>query len=257
MRGNLNTQESLFVAIRLEEMVPDNHLLRRIKEAIDFSFIDKHTKGFYSDKGRPSIDPQVLVRMMLIGYLYGITSERRLCEEVHLNMAYRWFCGLGLEDKVPNHSTFSKNRNGRFSGTDLFRNLFYEVVKQAQEKGLIKGQCWTTDATLVRADAAMKSLEPIEVPFSQDEYLKALDKSSAETSNAAKEEKKDEEKTSKSKLSMNDTHRSRTDPESRVATRWGSKKQLSYSDNILVDSAENIIIDVEITTPQGDCIRKK
>ena len=116
MRGKLNNQESLFVVIRLEEMVPEKHLLRRIKANIDFSFIDKQTEGLYSDKGHPSIDPQVLVRMMLIGYLFGITSERHLCQEVHLNMAYRWFCGLGLEEKVPHHSSFSKNRNGRFSG---------------------------------------------------------------------------------------------------------------------------------------------
>ncbi len=249
MRGKLNDQESLFVVIRLEEIVPKNHLLRRIKEAIDFSFIDEHTEGLYSDKGRPSIDPQVLIRMMLIGYLFGITSERRLCEEVHLNMAYRWFCGLGLEQKVPNHSTFTKNRNGRFSQTDLFRKLFYEVVKQAQEKGLIKGQYWSIDATLVRADAAMNSLEPIEVSFTQDEYLEALDRSHSQTLDTANDEKKDKKASSKSKLSMNDTHRSRTDPQSRIATRWGSKKQLCYCDNILVDSAENIILDVEVTQP--------
>src|SRR5438876_1026813 len=88
-----------------------------------------------------------MIRFFLIGYLYGITSERRLCQEVHLNIAYRWFCGLSLKDKVPHHSSFSKNRNGRFAQTDLFRKLFNEIVKQAQEKGLIKSKYWSTDAT--------------------------------------------------------------------------------------------------------------
>jgi transposase len=175
MRGKVSTQEDLFVCIRLEEMIPEDHLLKNIRKRIDFSFIDKHTENLYSNKGRPSIDPQVLLRMMLIGYLYGITSERRLCQEVHLNIAYRWFCGLSLEDNVPNHSSFSKNRNGRFYQTDIFRKLFHEIVKQAQEKGLIRGKYWSTDATLIAANAAMRSLDAIEVPFSEEEYLEALD----------------------------------------------------------------------------------
>ncbi len=244
MRGKIDTQENLFVFVQLEEMIPKDHLLMNIKDQIDFSFIDKHTENLYSNKGRPSIDPQVLVRMMLIGYLYGITSERRLCQEVHLNIAYRWFCGLRLEDKVPNHSSFSKNRNGRFSETDLFRKLFQAIVKQAQEKGLIKGKYWSTDATLVAADAAMRSLEPIEVPFTVEEYLQTLDQTDKEGL-----QEKEEKNTSTSRLPINDTHRSSTDSEARVATRWGSKKCLAYSNNILVDSTHNIIIDVEVSTP--------
>ena len=135
MKGQQPPQPSLFACVRLEEMIPADHLLRRIQQAIDFTFIDRLTEPLYSGMGRPSVPPQVLVRMMLIGYLYGLTSERRLCQEVQLNLAYRWFCGLGLEDKIPDHSTFSKNRHGRFAGTNLFREMFYEVVRQAQSKG--------------------------------------------------------------------------------------------------------------------------
>lgn len=134
-------------------MVPDDHILRRIDRIIDFSFIEKATKDLYSQIGRPSIDPQVLVRMMLVGYLYGITSERRLCQEVHLNLAYRWFCGLRLEDKVANHSTFSKNRHGRFAGTGMFREMFYAVIEQAIAAGLVSGKHLTVDATRIAANA--------------------------------------------------------------------------------------------------------
>ncbi len=242
MRGKINEQEEMFVCVRLEEIVPQNHLLREIKKQIDFSCIDRLTTDLYSKKGRPSIDPQVLIGMMLIGYLYGITSERRLCEEVQVNIAYRWFCGLKLEDKVPDHSTFTKNRNGRFAQGDLFRKLFHEIVKQAQEKELIKGKCWSSDATTIEANASMKSLEPIEVPFNEEEYLHALD-----GANGNEEETK--EVVSKERISKNDIERSRTDPEARLTGRRGSKKHLGYSDNILVDSEHNIILDVEVTMP--------
>src|ERR1700678_1093208 len=106
MKGRQNRQPALFACVGLEQMIPRDHMLRRIRQAIDFTFIDRLTEPLYSGTGRPSVPPQVLVRMMLVGYLYGITSERRLCQEVHLNLAYRWFCGLSLEDKVPDHSTF-------------------------------------------------------------------------------------------------------------------------------------------------------
>jgi transposase len=161
MKGQQPSQGSLFACVRLEEMIPSDHLLRRIQQAIDFSFIDRLTEPLYSGTGRPSIPPPVLVRMMLVGYLHGITSERRLCQEVHLNLAYRWFCGLSLEDKVPDHSSFSKNRHGRFAGTNLFREMFYEVVRQAQACGLVSGKHLSVDATTVTADASLNSLEPI------------------------------------------------------------------------------------------------
>ena len=165
----------MFACVRLEEMVPVGHILRRIDRHIDLNFINQITQELYSTTGRPSIDPQVLIRMMLIGYLFGITSERRLCQEVHLNLAYRWFCGLSLEDKVADHSTFSKNRNGRFKDSDVFRQMFYAVVKQAMEAGLVRGQHLSIDATTIKANASLESMEPIVVSMSAESYLAELE----------------------------------------------------------------------------------
>ena len=236
--------------ISLESLVPSDHIVRLMEKHIDFSFIDKRTEGLYSTKGRPSIAPQVLIRMMLIGYLHGITSERRLCQEVHLNLAYRWFCGLSLEDKVPHHSTFSKNRHGRFAGTALFRELFYEIVQQAMDKGLVRGKHLSTDATLIDTNAAMHSLEPIVVSCEKETYWQQLDE---ESCNEAEEQQADSnsdlEDASEKKGPINQTQRSRTDPDSRVATRWGAKPRLAYSGNYLTDNANNLIIDVEVTSP--------
>ena len=122
MMGQLSSgQERLFYSFNLEDHIPANHLLRSIDRCLDLSDLRHHLADFYSPIGRPSIDPELMIRMLIVGYCYGIRSERRLCEEAHLNLAYRWFCRLSLEDEVPNHSTFSKNRHGRFRDSDLFR----------------------------------------------------------------------------------------------------------------------------------------
>lgn len=117
-------QNALFYDFCLERHIPSNHLLRHIDSFLDFSEIRKHLESFYSHTGRPSIDPELMIRMLLIGYCYGIQSERRLCEEINFNLAYRWFCGLGLEEQLPDHSTFSKNRHGRFRESRSFSNGF-------------------------------------------------------------------------------------------------------------------------------------
>jgi transposase len=137
MGERLVMQESLFYAFRLEDHIPPDHLLRRIDRFVDCSKLRQHLAGFYSSMGRPSIDPELMIRILLIGYCLGIRSERRLCEEVHLNLAYRWFCRLGPEGKVPDHSTFSKNRHGRFRECDLFRDLFEAVVQRCLDEGLV------------------------------------------------------------------------------------------------------------------------
>ena len=249
MRGQSEGQQSMFACVRLEEMIPSDHLLRRIEGAIDFSFIDRLTEPLYSGMGRPSVPPQVLVRMMMIGYLYGLTSERRLCQEVHLNLAYRWFCGLSLEDKVPDHSTFSKNRHGRFAGTNLFREMFYEVVRQAQARGLVSGKHLTVDATTVQADASLESLEPIIVALSPQQYVAQLDEHNpAASATTATETDGDGSPPSPPKLS-NDTHRSATDPDARLFAKRFQRTQLAYSDNVLMDNAQRVIVDVEVTEP--------
>jgi transposase len=146
-------QASLFYEFSLERHVPATHLLRSIDRFVDLSDVRSHLAPFYSSAGRPSIDPELLVRMLLVGYCYGIRSERRLCEEVHLNLAYRWFCRLGLDGEVPDHSTFSKNRHGRFRDCDLLRKLFETVVRRCMAEGLVDGAAFAVDASLIAADA--------------------------------------------------------------------------------------------------------
>jgi len=146
-------QEALFYEFSLERHVPADHLLRLIDRFVDLSGLRSHLRPFYSDIGRPSIDPELMIRMLIVGYCFGIRSERRLCEEVHLNLAYRWFCRLDLEGDVPDHSTFSKNRHGRFRHSDLLRQLFETTVRRCIEEGLVGGEGFAVDASLIRADA--------------------------------------------------------------------------------------------------------
>jgi transposase len=124
MMGRQVASRDRVEVINLEEFVPQDHLLRALDRYLDLTEFRRHLSNFYSGTGRPSVDPELIIRMLIIGYCYGIRSERRLCEEVHLNLAYRWFCHLSLSDKVPDHSTFSKNRHGRFRDSDAFRQLF-------------------------------------------------------------------------------------------------------------------------------------
>ena len=135
MMGRQNAPEKLFYQFRLEDYVPFDHPLRQLDAVLKFDRARTVLAGHYSCKGRPSIDPELMLRMLLVGYAYGIRSERQLCNEVHLNLAYRWFCRLGLEGAVPDHSTFSKNRHGRFRESDVYRVLFEEVVEQCRQAG--------------------------------------------------------------------------------------------------------------------------
>src|SRR5450631_3918830 len=146
-------QEALFYGFSLERHVPDDHLLRKIDRFVDLSDVRAHLGPFYSDVGRPSIDPELMIRMLIAGYCFGIRSERRLCEEVHLNLAYRWFCRLGLDGDVPDHSTFSKNRHGRFRDSDLLRRLFETVGARCISEGLVGGEAFAVDASMIVADA--------------------------------------------------------------------------------------------------------
>ncbi len=155
-------QPALFYEFSLEDHVPQNHLLRSIDRFVDLSGIRSYLADFYSHTGRPSVDPELLIRMLLVGYCFGIRSERRLCEEVHLNLAYRWFCRLDLSDRVPDHSTFSKNRHGRFRDSELLRHLFETTVARCIEEGLVSGQRMAVDASLIEADANKQNSTPKE-----------------------------------------------------------------------------------------------
>jgi transposase len=146
-------QDRLFYSFNLNDHVPADHLLRGIDRFLDLDDLRQHLAPFYSHTGRPSIDPELMMRMLLVGYCFGIRSERRLCEEVHLNLAYRWFCRLGLEDPVPDHSSFCKNRLGCFRDSDVFRHVFEGVVRRCMAEGLVRGAGFAIDASIVKADA--------------------------------------------------------------------------------------------------------
>lgn len=176
MIGEKKREEKLFYYIRLDHLIPQDHILRLIDQHVDFSFIRSKVEHLYSHTGRPSVDPEVMMRMLLVGYLFGITSERRLCDEVQMHLGYRWFVGLSPEDKVADHSTFSKNRHGRFGESAVYQGMFDEIVRQCIEKGLVTGKHLTVDSTLVKANASLRSMEPIMVELRPKEYLEQVEK---------------------------------------------------------------------------------
>ena len=226
-------QDQLFYSFNLEAHVPANHLLRGVDRFLDLSDLRKHLAAFYSHTGRPSIDPELTIRMLLIGYCFGIRSERRLCEEVHLNLAYRWFCRLGLEDEVPDNSSFSKNRHGRFRESGAFRHLFESVVQRCMAEGLVGGEGFAVDASVVKADAnrtrgipgAVASNDATQATHAVREYLAALDPDTSVPKNV-----------------------SLTDPEARWTAAPGGPAFYAYSTNYLVDVEAGVIVDVEATT---------
>ena len=228
-------QKQLFYSFNLEEHVPQNHLLRGINQFLNLGDLRQHLSKFYSHTGRPSIDPELMIRMLVIGYCFGIRSERKLCEEVHLNLAYRWFCRLGLEDAVPEHSTFSKNRHGRFRDSDAFRHLFEDVLQRCMTEGLVRGEGFATDASIIKADAQRQRGMPgnqvidwctrEEASRPVREYLKAL------------EETNDTPEPSK--------YVSLTDPSATWTGAAGGPAFFAYSTNYLVDLEAGIIVDVE------------
>lgn len=230
-------QGALFYEFSLERHVPAEHLLRAIDRFVDLEGVRAHLKPFYSPIGRPSVDPELLIRMLLVGYCYGIRSERRLCEEVHLNLAYRWFCRLGLDGEVPDHSTFSKNRHGRFRESDLLRRLFEAVVERCMTEGLVGGEAFAVDASLITADAhrqkgvaSSADLAP-KANRAVEEYLAVLD--DAAFGAATPVEPK---------------HVSPTDPAARWTAAKGGPAFYAYADNYLIDLDHAVIVDVEATT---------
>ena len=154
MMGRLKGDQSrLFYEFRLDDVVPDDHLVRDISAVLDLSWAHVELAPYYPKIGRPSIDPVLMIRMLIIGYVFGIRSERLLCREVKVNLAYRWFCGLSIEDAIPDHSAFSRARNERFRDSDIFRRMFERVVESCIAAGLVGGQGFAVDASLIAADA--------------------------------------------------------------------------------------------------------
>jgi transposase len=177
-------QDRLFYEFCLEDIVPADHLLRRIDAVLDLSWLRAELAPYYSHTGSPSVDPELMIRMLLVGYCYSIRSQRRLCEVVGLDLAFRWFCRLGLEDPVPDHSTFSVNRHGRFHDSDILRLVFEDVVRRCMAAGLVKGEGFAVDASVIEANASrFKRVEGAEIDWTNKqrarrpvrEYLAALD----------------------------------------------------------------------------------
>nr|NIS42383.1 transposase [Desulfuromonadales bacterium] len=232
-------QDRLFYEFNLDEVVPPDHLLRKIDAVLDLSWLREELVPHYSSMGRPSVDPELMIRMLLVGYCYSIRSERRLCQEVELNLAYRWFCRLGLEDRVPDHSTFSVNRHGRFRDSDLLRRVFEEVVCGCMTAGLVGGEGFAVDASVIEADASRyQRVEGAEIAWTPEqrsrraikEYVDALE-SEASPLNPRQKPKA----------------MSPTDPCAAWTTRGRHKVMFGYSLNYLIDMDNAVILDVEAT----------
>jgi transposase len=228
-------QERLFYSFNLEDHVPQNHLLRGIDRHLDLSDLRQHLGDFYSHTGRPSVAPELMIRMLIIGYSLGIRSERRLCEEVHLNLAYRWFCRLGLEDKVPDHSTFSKNRHGRFRESGAFRHLFEGVLQRCMAEGLVRGEGFATDASIIKADAQRMNSVPGEVAMNW--------KNSVETARPVREYLDALEEANGPAFTPKFV--SLSDPSATWTGATGGPAFFAYSTNYLIDLKAGIIVDVE------------
>src|SRR4249920_2886110 len=238
MGDRLVMQESLFNQFRLDDHVPADHMLRAIDRFLDLDGLRRHLTPFYSTTGRPSIDPELMIRMLLVGYCFGIRSERRLCEEAHLNLAYRWFCRLGLDGAVPDHSTFSKNRHGRFRDSDAFRHVFETVVSRCIEEELVGGEGFAVDASLIAADAnkqrsvSSRDWDPAALKDgacrAAREYIATLDDAAFGAASP-----------------VTPKFISRSDP----AAQWtGAHKGhafFAYATNYLIDTEHAVILDVE------------
>jgi transposase len=237
MMGQHDRSEALFYYFRLEDQVPETHLLRLIDRHVSFAFVREQLRDSYSENGRPSIDPELLLRILLIGYLYGITSERKLVEELRMHLAWRWFSGLGFDQEIPHHSTFSKNRHGRFQESKLFEQLFERIVKQCVEVGLVRGKELSVDGSFVEANAAKESRIPREqlaeaaqVNHTVRQFLVEL-----KQQNPVEEPVHQQDQVST------------TDPDSTYATKGGTPARLGYYDNYLVDNASCVIVGVQAT----------
>ncbi len=239
MMGRLKQdQEQLFYSFNLDEAVPDDHLVRKIGAVLDLSWVHDELASHYSATGRPSIDPVLMIRMLMVGYVFAIRSERALCREVQVNLAYRWFCGLSIEDRLPDHSAFSRARNERFRDSDIFRQVFERVVAACIAAGLVGGEGFAVDASLIQADANKcrsipggewnKDIDPETARRAVKEYLATLDDPAY---GAASE--------------VTPKFISPSDPAAQWTGALRNAAFFAYADNYLIDVKFGIIMDVE------------
>jgi transposase len=239
MMGRLNhDQEQFFYSFRLDEAVPNDHPVREVAAVLDLSWVHAELASYYPQLGRPSIDPVLMIRMLIVGYVFAIRSERALCRDVRVNLAYRWFCGLSIEDKIPDHSAFSRARNDRFRDSDVFRSVFERVVGACIAAGLVGGEGFAVDASLIMADANKqrsipgtqwnKELDAQAVSRATKEYLATLDDAAF---GAASE--------------VMPKFVSPSDPAAQWTGAMRGPAFFAYADNYLVDVKSGIIMDVE------------
>src|SRR5262245_9894447 len=239
MMGRLkHEQEQLFYEFRLDEVVPDDHLVRGIAGVLDLSWVRGELASYYSPLGRPSIDPLLMIRMLIVGYVFGIRSERLLCREVQVNLAYRWFCGLSIEDKIPDHSAFSRARNERFRDSAIFRRVFERVVEACIAAGLVGGEGFAVDASLIVADANKqrsipgsewkKPSDPETASRAVKEYVATLDHAAF---GAASE--------------VTPKFVSPSDPAAQWTGAMRGPAFFAYANNYLIDVKFGVIVDVE------------
>ena len=253
-------QVQLFYEFNLDAVIPKDHLLRRMNVFVTAALTDLHQqlRPFYSDIGRPSVDPELMIRMLIVGYCYGIRHERRLCEEVKLHLAYRWFCKLDLDDKVPHHSTFSENRLNRFRESDILRHIFERVVLAAMAMGLVKGEGFAVDASVMEANASRyhgKAPDELDWTDAQRqkravaEYLAALESEAAAEGDAPDDgagggpESKRQHRYERQPPKVI----SPSDPSSAWTAKANKRVQFGYGLNYLIDIENAVIVDVEAT----------
>jgi transposase len=251
-------QGQFFYSFDLDEVVPPDHLVRQIAAVLDLSWVHKELSPYYSQIGRPSIDPGLMIRMLIVGYVFAIRSERRLCAEVQVNLAYRWFCKLGIEDNIPDHSVFCRARHERFRESDALRRVFEGVVALCISAGLVGGEAFSIDASLIKADVDRKKRIPGDQPFAWPkaekashavrEYLAALDAARG-----------DEDRGGGDGESNEGGHRrkppkevSLTDPQATWVARPGVDPFFAYDANYLIDNKAGIIIDAVGTRANPD-----
>ena len=245
MMGRLDTgQGRLFYDLCLEKLVPVDHTVRKLDAVLDLSWVARELAPYYSHTGRPSVDPELMIRMLIVGYVFAIRSERQLCSEVQVNLAYRWFCGLGVEDPIPNHSAFSRARHARFREADVLRRVFECVVGTCIEKGLVGGDAFSVDASLIKADVNPVKRAPGDQPITWPEqgnasravreYLRALDEESAEADQGVGGRAR------KPRMAI-----SLTDPQAAWVAYRKMRSIFAYHANYLVDHKLGVIVDAE------------
>ena len=246
MLRNPEAQQQELEMVSVESLVPSEHLLRKVDRAVDFSFIRDRVKHLYcEDNGRPALDPVVLFKLLLLGYLYGVRSERQLMREVEVNVAYRWFLGLKLRDKVPDASTLSQNRRRRFAESTIYQEIFDQIVELAVKKGLASGAVLYTDSTHLKANANKNKFDVAEVVVKPQEYLASLE-AAVEEDRAAHGKKPLKDKPA-SEPATREIKVSRTDPDAGYMVREGKPKGFFYLDHRTVDGRHAIITDTHVT----------